>query len=715
MALAFAEIREDTRRSRARAQTSAVAVSRRVSAAGDARPDAQPGGTPDRDPSLDRLSDLLAAAGPLRRIAVAVAGRIVAKRGWERLGFARVGDYARERLGLSGRTVLEWARVERSLSFLPQLEDALIAGALPWSKVRMLARFATPDDEAHWIRFADAQSVRSLERAIRAVDREALPNAHAPPTDSTTIPPRTDAAAASGLDEDGLSREPRERIRLRVSTAVAFAWADTCRVAARVAGERIPRDVALEMVTAETLSALPSGWSVPPPTREPESVRRSSRLPSDAAHPPSEKTAAPDPLIPPAATSRVPTDPAPPHEDTTPIQPPLASPRRTPIPAFLEPLLDGLETADAFTLDTRLRRIVRIAQRLDAEVAPLLRRASARDASVTRATKDLAEVARGRLGLSPRKARALARLDRFGDDCPTLRHAFRTGELSWVQAQVLAPLLVAGGPDAGIWGTDWVEFAGRVTVRRLEDAVEQALTSGERDPARADAMLDERIPPAAPPLPADPLAPARSSAPTAPRTIERALSSIASASSRPLPVPTAGEPGSPAGWQTCARRRDPEDAVHISIHAPRDVARLFRATLASVRKRLEAERERLPSESEGFIAMLEHARATWEAEDPALRRYRRRYRVFERDGWQCAIPGCRSHRNLQAHHIVFRSAGGGDELTNQTTLCAFHHHRGVHAARVAVRGRAPDRLRFELGLRTQQPALIRYRSGDRVA
>jgi hypothetical protein len=38
-------------------------------------------------------------------------------------------------------------------------------------------------------------------------------------------------------------------------------------------------------------------------------------------------------------------------------------------------------------------------------------------------------------------------------------------------------------------------------------------------------------------------------------------------------------------------------------------------------------------------------------------------------------------------------------------LCAYHHHRGVHAGRLALRGRAPDGLIYELGVG-------RFRSGD---
>ncbi len=93
---------------------------------------------------------------------------------------------------------------------------------------------------------------------------------------------------------------------------------------------------------------------------------------------------------------------------------------------------------------------------------------------------------------------------------------------------------------------------------------------------------------------------------------------------------------------------------------------------------------------------------------------RSKYRVFDRDGWRCTVPGCSSHRNLHAHHIVFRSAGGGDALDNQTTLCAFHHQRGVHAGLVRIQGRAPEGVTYELGLRPGLPPLERYRSGDRL-
>ncbi len=85
----------------------------------------------------------------------------------------------------------------------------------------------------------------------------------------------------------------------------------------------------------------------------------------------------------------------------------------------------------------------------------------------------------------------------------------------------------------------------------------------------------------------------------------------------------------------------------------------------------------------------------------------RAYRVFERDGYRCAVPGCTAQRNLHAHHVLFRSRGGSDDLANLVTLCAAHHQRGVHRGVIRISGSAPEALVFEL-------PLCVYRSGDRA-
>jgi hypothetical protein len=151
------------------------------------------------------------------------------------------------------------------------------------------------------------------------------------------------------------------------------------------------------------------------------------------------------------------------------------------------------------------------------------------------------------------------------------------------------------------------------------------------------------------------------------------------------------------------------ETSRICVTAPSDVARLFRAVLCTVQRRLERHLERVPTPGEALEAMLDHAFESWAPRDAKVPA---EHRVFERDGWRCTAPACSSRRNLHDHHIVFRSTGGGEELGNRTSLCAWHHLRGVHAGVVRCTGTAPDGLRFELGVRPDGPPLARYRSGD---
>ena len=65
-----------------------------------------------------------------------------------------------------------------------------------------------------------------------------------------------------------------------------------------------------------------------------------------------------------------------------------------------------------------------------------------------------------------------------------------------------------------------------------------------------------------------------------------------------------------------------------------------------------------------------------------------RMKVFVRDKFRCAVPGCRSRRCLEVHHIVPRSLGGTNELSNLVLLCAGHHQLH-HDGKLRIEGRAP--------------------------
>jgi hypothetical protein len=71
------------------------------------------------------------------------------------------------------------------------------------------------------------------------------------------------------------------------------------------------------------------------------------------------------------------------------------------------------------------------------------------------------------------------------------------------------------------------------------------------------------------------------------------------------------------------------------------------------------------------------------------------HEVLERDRGLCQVPGC-SRAADHAHHVRFRSRGGGDDPSNLVSLCAAHHLHGVHRGFLSVRGVAPAGLRWEV-------------------
>jgi hypothetical protein len=154
--------------------------------------------------------------------------------------------------------------------------------------------------------------------------------------------------------------------------------------------------------------------------------------------------------------------------------------------------------------------------------------------------------------------------------------------------------------------------------------------------------------------------------------------------------------------------------VPVRIVAPETVWELLEVAVEVVRGRAGPEAGRDLSEAEVFSVLVEHFLEVWEA--PGLRptQDERLLRIAERDGWRCSVPGCTSRRNLAVHHIRFRSHGGGDEDANLTLCCALHHLEGIHGGRLRVRGQAPGRLVWELGLREREAPLWQVRHGRLV-
>ncbi len=637
---------------------------------------------------------LVRTRAPLRRAMARLASRLIATRTWERLGFARLGDYAVERLGYSARSMHDLAHVHEALAALPHIDAAFVSGRIPWTKTRLLARVATPANEEEWIERARHSTATALAHEVRRVSGS------------------TEGWIGLDSEEEGDEGEGTkyDHVRIHCTPQVHGKWHHARQLAWRLVGHPLRPWECAELVAAEVLSALPpsgttdDGTASRQPLNEGDECDKADR---DVSSPAARLA---PPLSPgECSDGQEATECAPVSEGR-----PGTAPRNfdgdapEPLPC-VRSLCENLDRADPFQLDRRLRRAVRLEQGLDREIGVRLSVVARGSLYLALGFPSLEAYVRERLGMAPRKARGLLCLHRATRICPPLGDAYRRGHLSWVQAQALIPVILIvrrrSLRDA------WIRWAMQVSFRRLRDDVERALLLNEADPAafaRAAGLPD---------LSGETLAGAPGSdgrdALWTTGAIFRMTSGSPIAGFGDVPGNAEVAVGDPEGCdrQIGARSGGFAETTHLSFHAPREVAGLFRAVLCAVRRAIEQQTGRTPTEGEAFEAMLEHAADEWM---PPGSQVRAAHRVFARDGWRCTVPGCSSFRNLHDHHIVFRSAGGGNDLDNRTTLCAGHHLRGVHAGVVRCTGKAFEALRFELGVRIGKRPLLSFGPGERL-
>src|SRR6185295_3005896 len=104
----------------------------------------------------------------MRRELGAAARALVRGRAYRRLGFVRLSDYARERLGVSARTLHAAAWVATRLDALPVVATAFDRSELSWAQVRAVCAVAGSDDQEEWLARARASTVNALERTALA-------------------------------------------------------------------------------------------------------------------------------------------------------------------------------------------------------------------------------------------------------------------------------------------------------------------------------------------------------------------------------------------------------------------------------------------------------------------------------------------------------------------------------------------------------------------
>jgi hypothetical protein len=88
------------------------------------------------------------------------------------LGFSSLAAYALERCERSTRWVEEARCLARRLEPLPVLRGALAFGVVSWRKAVLVARVATPSDEARWTEIAERLTVRQLVARLNEEPRQ---------------------------------------------------------------------------------------------------------------------------------------------------------------------------------------------------------------------------------------------------------------------------------------------------------------------------------------------------------------------------------------------------------------------------------------------------------------------------------------------------------------------------------------------------------------
>jgi hypothetical protein len=155
-----------------------------------------------------------------------------------RLGFSCLGDYSRERLGISGSTAQKLARLACGLRDRPHLRFAVHSGEVSARKAETVLPVARGDEEEAWVARARVETVRSLGAAVKA---------------------------ARGMEPEVV--EAWERISFAVCSDPRAKLDEAMALAGKLLGATAPKWLRLEAICEEYLGAhpLPEDDAAAPP------------------------------------------------------------------------------------------------------------------------------------------------------------------------------------------------------------------------------------------------------------------------------------------------------------------------------------------------------------------------------------------------------------------------------------------------------------------
>jgi hypothetical protein len=682
--------------------------------------------------ALDRI------AIPLARAAAA----FVQRQAWTDFGFARLEDHARERFGRSGRWVKDSASLGAALQTLPLLADSLTGddGGRPIGRVAALlvARIASSESLPAWVALARRVPIRALRESVRAAraagsDSPAQArssDSEGTPTDDPARPGAgsgTPAASSMSPLDDALDDlSDRTLVSLPVPSPLLAAFDEAVDLYRCVEGREATVTSFVEALVGEACSAgLP-----------PDADCRPMKISPDAAVVETALARSTDnwshlPATSPASWSLA-----------------LAG-------VSLARLLEVERVAGTggpAEIDGQIRALIALEDDLHDRLARVLADMAERGAWPRLRFAGVGHYAEERLGVSRTTAEDRVRAVRSLRQFPHLRAACEAGRVGF-QACLLVLRILGRGPVPADLERAWVARAEEATVKRLRDEARAlARTRAERAAAQA--------------------APATGEAASQPSPAGAASTHPSPLSDAAWHASLRREPGIACvrvhRFGTYATERPTPD-VFLRLRLPHEVAGDFMGVIESARQRLTALADSVPWDEPwpdahaapsvvaartfsvrsrrvpgwvGLLALLEDFVLTWDpvrsgrrsgaatdnsdegsttgaadassaapARLSAVAPKRHGDPVYSRAGWRCTAPGCTSRKNLDDHHLVYRSRRGSDALDNRTCPCRFHHYQGEHGELASCRGKAPLGILWRLG---KKDLAVWYRNERRV-
>jgi hypothetical protein len=661
-------------------------------------------------------------AGPLTCGLADAAHQLVEVEGWAPLGFARLGDLARERFGRSGRWVRELAVLGRLVREQPALRAAIVGadGGRPLGRSLALAiaRASTKHPLANWIAFARRVTVRELmeavraDRAGRAVDlsAECAPGRTPAAADDSAAHAQAEPGSVPVDDEDELEAAEALEVRMRLPQ-----WIHACFIETLDLHRAVVAEEASVMSFVEALAAEAAAGANPPDT---STQRVRSGIPTRTAESGLARVNGRW-----ARLRRSTADLAPPRPATAPAVATSAAAeilRRAETES--KAMARGTSKSDvtrrealAADASSRLTFLVHVEDRVERELGDILAAMARHGDWTTLGFASGAHYASERLGLPRRTAETRLAVANAIVRLPRLRAAYRQGRIGHEAAALLRRVLRPGTSDD--MERQWVERAQHSTIKRLRDEVRMFQQGA------LDDLVGDRTDATGVAFPQRPATDAEwhGSLYRAPGRTRRKLQ-------RCMPRWDDSTPSSTL---------DAAD-VFLRLRLPREIAAAFLGAVESERRRLTdraegeapaerpdphasrtARRRQRPAPATepaslriarfyvrrcrrlpgwvGLLSLLEDYADTWD--DPAGFPRRKWDKTYWRDGTRCMAPGCTARSGQDDHHIEYRSGGGSDELWNQLCLCRFHHQQGEHGRFARVRGRAPIDVVWRLGTR----------------